>query len=38
MRRVSDLLLDGNGYAKFEELLSYDVLDLHRMDRNSHVG
>lgn len=26
-----------NGFAKFEELLSYDVLDLHRMDRGSHV-
>lgn len=26
-----------NGFAKFEELLSYDVLDLHRMDRDSHV-
>lgn len=26
-----------NGFATFEELLSYDVLDLHRMNRASHV-
>jgi hypothetical protein len=26
-----------NGFAKFEELLSYDVMDLYRMGRASHV-
>jgi suppressor of fused protein SUFU len=29
--------IDANGFAKWEELLSYDVMDLHRLDRGSHV-
>ena len=29
--------IDRNGFATWEELLSYDVLDLHRMERGSHV-
>jgi hypothetical protein len=29
--------IEQNGFARFEELLSYDVMDLHRMNRASHV-
>lgn len=29
--------IDRNGFKKFQELLSYDVLDLHHMNRASHV-
>jgi hypothetical protein len=29
--------IEKNGFAKFEELLSYDAMDLHEMNRGSHV-
>jgi hypothetical protein len=29
--------IERNGFKKFQELLSYDVVDLHRMNRASHV-
>lgn len=29
--------IEKNGFAKFEELLSYDAMDLYEMDRGSHV-
>ncbi|QYU67548.1 suppressor of fused domain protein [Leptolyngbya sp. 15MV] len=29
--------IEKHGFAKFQELLSYDVMDLHRMNRASHV-